>query len=126
MLFRSAEYHHLLGRLRARAEDYAGAAEALEMAASRSNPPVVRILCDLGLCYQRISRFPDAERVYSEALALDSKSVNAMLGLALCALADGKLEQAEGLYERILNIDPTHAAAREGLEKVEGWLLNKP
>ena len=121
-----AEYHHLLGRLRARAENFAGAAEALERAATRSTPPSARILCDLGLCYQRTDRFPDAERVYTDALAVDEKSVNAMLGLALCALAAGQLEKAEGLYERILGIEPTHVAAREGLEKVEGWLLNKP
>src|SRR5438477_3919325 len=94
-----AEYHHLFGRLKARAEDYAGAVEAFEQAASRAKPPSIQILCDLGLCYQRTNRFADAQRAYNEALGLDARNLNALLGLALCALSAGQLEEAERLYE---------------------------
>jgi tetratricopeptide (TPR) repeat protein len=73
--------------------DAAGAASALERAASQ-NPDRVEVLCSLGEAYTRLERWLDAERVLARASQIDPHNPQASHRRARLALARGRFEEA--------------------------------
>ena len=59
----AAQYHHLLGRIRAMQGRLEEAVEALRTAASLAGPERVAIQCDLGLCLEQLQAWEDAQAV---------------------------------------------------------------
>jgi Tfp pilus assembly protein PilF len=59
-------------------------------------------------------RGEEARRAYEEALRVDGKNADALLGLATLAAREGRDEEAHGYYLRALEADPNDATARAG------------
>lgn len=60
-----------------------------------------------------------ATNYLTTALRLDSTNTNAMYALAMCHQAEGRIEEAEALYHRMLDINPNSADAWHNLGYIE-------
>lgn len=121
----AAQYHHLLGRIRAMQGRLEEAVEALRTAASLAGAERVAIQCDLGLCLEQLQAWEDAQAVYTQVLAVEPANSTALHGMAGSAAALGDLDRAKATYEEILRRTPDDAAAASGLTQVVGWLQDK-
>ncbi len=61
-----------------------------------------------------------AERLYQQAIALDAGNKWAYRGLAVLYEKTGRLAEAEGVYRKVLQLDPNDEAAQSGLERLSG------
>jgi tetratricopeptide (TPR) repeat protein len=120
-----AQYHHLLGRIRASQGQLAEAAAALRTASNLPEADRTLILGDLGLCLEQLQNWDEAEPVYAEILAQDPTNRTALYGKAGCAAATGDLESAKAVYERLLVLDPSDSDASSGLVQIVGWIDDK-
>ena len=66
------------------------------------------------------NRIADAQRLYSQVAQEEPRNVDALLGLAAIALAQGDTGQAGRLYSRALEIEPRNALAQAGLMSLVG------
>ncbi|MBM3836640.1 MAG: glycosyltransferase [Verrucomicrobia bacterium] len=80
--------------------------------------PALRLLADLNF---RENRFKDAAQTYHKILLQAPDDTEVMLPLAVCFYKTGDAESAKMVFERVLQIDPQNAVARENLD-----LLTKP
>ena len=71
-----------------------------------------------GHLYNDASRVPEAIQAFEAALAIAPSDAAIELSLAQVYLQDGKLDQAQALYERLQSDDKARAAALAGLGKV--------
>ncbi|HYA61830.1 MAG TPA: tetratricopeptide repeat protein [Candidatus Sulfotelmatobacter sp.] len=101
---------YLLGLAQERSGDLTGAAESFEGAA-HLDPKDPDSLTQLGLVYMQLNRPADAEGKFRAALRLDSKSTEALHGLALSLDAEKKPEAVQA-YREYLAVQPQDAAVR--------------
>ena len=120
-----AQFHHLLGRIRASLGQMAEAADALRTASNLSGSDRLLILGDLGLCLEQLQNWDEAEPIYAEILAQDPANRTALYGKAGCAAATGDLETAKAVYERLLALDPSDPDASGSLAQIVGWIEDK-
>ena len=70
---------------------------------------------ELGIVCAEVGRAEDARRFLDKAIALDDKDVEAHLALAGFLAKSGDADAARAAYQRVLELDPTNAAAQAGL-----------
>ena len=58
---------------------------------------------ELGAAFEVVDAAQDAEAAYRRALHLDANHVDSLINLGRLAHADGRLQEAEGLYRRVLD-----------------------
>jgi protein O-GlcNAc transferase len=104
---------YLLGVALERSGDLKGAADSFE-GASRLDAKDADSLLQLARIYVKLNRPADAEGKFRAALALDPKSLEALLGLAVSLDAQKKPEAADA-YRDYLAVHPQDAAARSRL-----------
>jgi tetratricopeptide (TPR) repeat protein/glycosyltransferase involved in cell wall biosynthesis len=80
--------------------------------------PALRLLADLNF---REGRLKDAAQTYHKILLQAPDDTEVMLPLAVCFYKTGDIEAAKMVFERVLQIDPQNAVARENLD-----LITKP
>jgi thioredoxin-like negative regulator of GroEL len=61
-----------------------------------------------------------AERLFAQVVEADARNAIAVVGLARVAWSRGAAEDARGLAQRALDIDPQEAAARRLLDELAG------
>ena len=61
-----------------------------------------------------------AERLYAQIARAEPRNIDALLGLAAAAAAQGRTDDAARHYRQILELDPRHAVAQSGLIGVFG------
>ncbi|MDB5552762.1 MAG: Tetratricopeptide 1 repeat-containing protein [Rhizobium sp.] len=120
-----AQYHHLLGRIRASQAQMAEAAEALRTASNLPGADRTLILGDLGLCLEQMQNWDEAGPVYAEILVSDPTNRTALYGKAGCAAALGDLQTAKAVYERLLVLDPSDSDASGSLVQIVQWIEDK-
>lgn len=59
--------------------------------------------------------YPRARELYEEVLRRESRSIDALLGLAAISWRQGRLDDAVGYYARVLEADPRNSHAQAGL-----------
>jgi thioredoxin-like negative regulator of GroEL len=60
-----------------------------------------------------------AQRLFAQVVEADARNAIAVVGLARVARSRGSPEEARGLAQRALDIDPQEAAARRLLDELE-------
>jgi len=77
---------------------------------------------DIGLCYERLGRYDDAEASYRKALKIDPTSPYAYNALAYMLVGRGeRLTEALSLVEHALQLD----AKNPHFKDTKGWILYK-
>lgn len=71
---------------------------------------------NLGWAYMKANRLGDAQRMFSNAVSLDSTKASACLGLGMVLHRRGELSKAVEWYHETLGIDPAHVQATELLQ----------
>lgn len=104
--------------------DYAGAMSALgEVVATWPNGYTVNVR--LGWLNYLSGRYGESRACYEKARSAMPTSIEALLGLANVALAQGKYETAEGTLKKVLEMDPLNYTA--GLKRsLACRMLKKP
>jgi Flp pilus assembly protein TadD len=64
-------------------------------------------------------RLDDAEQAYMQALKLNPKSADAMVGLGAVAFYRNRLDEAEAWFTRALEVNPNNPYAKQNLELVK-------
>jgi tetratricopeptide (TPR) repeat protein len=112
VLIEVADYHQ-------RARGYGDAEEALRAARSLE-PDDVRVLFQLGAVLERQRRHDEAEAIFRDALGIEPDSAPVLNYLGYMNADRGvRVEEALGLIERALEIDPENGAYLDSL----GWAL---
>jgi tetratricopeptide (TPR) repeat protein len=109
--------HHNLGLVRLRKGQIPDAVDALARAVTLA-PRFLQARADLSFALTRAGRNAEANEQLAEIARLmpDSAKAQEVLGIAL--LRQGRLDEAESRFFTALEIDPTMAAARNGLAKI--------
>jgi serine/threonine protein kinase/tetratricopeptide (TPR) repeat protein len=81
-------------------------AETLGLRAIELNKQVPAAHVNLGAVFSTTGRYPDAEREYQAALALDPVSVAAFQGLADVYRLSARSEEAEAVYQKAIKLRP--------------------
>ncbi len=97
-------------RLGRREEALAGYLRARELA---PNDP--HYACDLASVYLKIGRIDLAQRLFSEALTLDTACIPAMVGLGECLNLRGAHAEAAEMFQRLIRLDANSVEGRCGL-----------
>jgi tetratricopeptide (TPR) repeat protein len=109
-----ALYHYWTGRLDYDAQHYATAIESLQRAVEL-DPGLAKAHDSLGLCYEALGRFEEAERSWVEAIRLESaqptRSPWPALNLGLLMSRLNRLDEAEARFRESLAGDPDFALA---------------
>ncbi len=74
-----------------------------------------------GHVYNRLGQFDAAISDYSAALALSPDHIDALLSRANCYAISDRLAEAEEDLQRILAVDPQHAAAKADLKRLREY-----
>jgi tetratricopeptide (TPR) repeat protein len=109
-----ATYPYWLARLDYDDNQYAAAVAKLEKAIAL-DPSFPRAYDNLGLCYEALGRFDDAQRAWERALALNAErrtfSPWPPLNLGLLLTRLDRLDEAEARFREALRIDASFAPA---------------
>jgi tetratricopeptide (TPR) repeat protein len=89
--------------------------QALALDDSRS-----RIFMGLGDALRQAGRYPEAEQAFRRVLELEPDSFEARFNLAVTASDQGHDDQARGLYEESLSLQPRHALAASAHNNLAG------
>jgi Flp pilus assembly protein TadD len=93
--------------------------EALRVALSlqkEQDSPDPSLLNDIGLCYYKLARYPEAERVYLETIKLRPDHGTAMGNLSLVYAKQNRLDLAISYAERALQLRPGDPGISRRLE----------
>jgi len=74
-------------------------------------------LNNIGLCYYKLARYPEAERAYLEAIKLRPDYDTAMGNLSLVYAKQNRLDLAISYAERALKLKPDDASVSRHLEE---------
>ncbi len=100
-----------------------GKAEAFESTLSSvlrqnpSDPAALRFLAGLNLEH---GRFKDAANGYFKLVQQNEADIDSLLGLGVCFFKTGDRASAAMTFERVLQLQPDHALARENLSACRG------
>ncbi len=97
-------------RLGRREEALAGYLRARELA-----PDDPHYACDLASVYLKIGRIDLAQRIFTEALTLDTACLPAMVGLGECLNLRGAHAEAAEVFQRLIRLDENSVEGRCGL-----------
>jgi tetratricopeptide (TPR) repeat protein len=110
----NALYHYWTGRLDYDAQQYAAAIGSLQRAV-QLDPALARAHDSLGLCYEALGRFDEAQRAWQEAIRLETgkptRSPWPPLNLGLLLTRLDRLDEAEARFREAVGSDPGFAAA---------------
>jgi len=81
--------------------------------------PTAEILDREAMCLMDLGRIDEAVEKEREALTMRPDWPVAMINLAVLHASRGELEEARALLERVLEIDPGNATARQNIERIE-------
>ena len=81
-----------------------------------------RIAPDLINAYEALQAGDSAQAktLYSQVLESDSRNIDALLGLAVIASKEGRVEEAVKYYQRVLELEPRNGYAQAGLIAIMG------
>lgn len=79
--------------------------------------PALKLLADLNLSN---GRYEDAARTYHRLLKSNPDDIQVMLPLGVCFFKTDDLEAAKVVFQRILELDPKNAIARQNLRVIDG------
>jgi tetratricopeptide (TPR) repeat protein len=110
----NALYHYWTGRLDYDDQQFAKAVESLRRAVEL-DPKLAKAHDSLGLCYEALGRFDEAERSWREAIRLESgtpgRSPWPSLNLGVMLSRLDRLDEAEARFRESIASDPRFAAA---------------
>jgi tetratricopeptide (TPR) repeat protein len=93
--------------------------EALRVALSlqkEQGSPDPSLLNNIGLCYYKLARYPEAERAYLEAIKLRPDYDTATSNLSLVYAKQGRLDLAISYAERAMKLKPGDPSVNRHLE----------
>jgi protein O-GlcNAc transferase len=111
---RQADALHLLG-MAAFARGDAERASELVCQAIQSKPTEAVFHSNLGIVYESLRRWPEAETAYRRAVELDPRNAAALNCLGNLHRAAWRLDQAADCYQRAVDIDDRFVAAQSNL-----------
>jgi tetratricopeptide (TPR) repeat protein len=93
-----------------------------EISIRRQGPGVVPVKPQLQAAYEALQQgdYANSRTLYSEVLADDPRSIDALLGMAAIAWKQGRAEEASRHYARVLELDPRNTYAQAGLISMLG------
>jgi tetratricopeptide (TPR) repeat protein len=94
----------LLAQTKLNERDFAGAEAVLQKAVAEA-PDAVQPKVALGQLYLVLRRSEEAKEKFAEALQIDGKNPQALIGLALVSEQAGDTEQAESLMQQVSALD---------------------
>ena len=80
----------------------------------RTNPNNAAAHANLGTVYQKLKRYPEAQRAYGEALRRDPMNLNIKFNMASLFTEQGSINQAQAVYDDILRTNPNNPQALQG------------
>lgn len=110
----SSSTHLASGRMLEQQNDISGAIRQYERAI-QSNPKFVEAHNRLGICYQRLGRYADAEGAFKKGVHLAPDSAMLHNNLGYCYLLQEQFEAAEREFRAALVIAPAFDRARMNL-----------
>jgi len=88
-----------------------GSARRAFEGALKANPDLIEARVGIGLTYLQDEEWKKASRAFGEALEMNARSLGALEGKAAATLEMGRVEEAEALCRRILEVRPQSAQA---------------
>ncbi len=79
---------------------------------------------NLGLCYQDLQNYSEAERLYDIILSQNPEHLSTLNNFAYLCHKTGDLKKAEALYRQLLTSNPEHTAARHMLNSLSGKMTD--
>ncbi|MBN1788288.1 MAG: tetratricopeptide repeat protein [Sedimentisphaerales bacterium] len=73
---------------------------------------------DYGKALLQLGRYEEAEKAFRKALPADPHNPDVLCNLASSLYGQKKVDEAIGLFKRVLEINPNHRAARENLSVI--------
>ena len=113
--------HIAAGRMLESNGDFAGAIAQYEQAIA-ADPRQTIGYSRLGIVYQRVGKFQDAERVLQRGLAIDPNAAHLHNNLGYCFMIQRRYDVAIGAFQRALAIKPDVKRARMNLAMTFGHM----
>lgn len=107
----SANTHLASGRMLEQQKDFVGAIRQYDKALA-NNPKLVEAYNRLGIVYQKLERFPEAETAFKRGVRIAPDSAMLHNNLGYCYLMQEKLQPAEAEFKNALAISPQFERAR--------------
>src|ERR1700679_4152196 len=109
----TAEVFAAKGHVQFELEQYADALKTYErLLAVAPRHPTANF--NLGICYEKLGRWPEASDAFSKALETDPQREEAQLGLGICLLHQEKPEPAIACFDKVLAREAEHEIALFG------------
>ncbi|MFP4638745.1 MAG: tetratricopeptide repeat protein [Spirochaetaceae bacterium] len=74
---------------------------------------------ELAICYMELGQYEDSRKRLEEALGQEPTNTKIMSNLGILALKQGNVEEAEGFFHSVLDLEPEDPIAREYLERLQ-------
>jgi Flp pilus assembly protein TadD len=108
----------LLGWAYRRLEMYADARDAF-LKAEEHGSDHPDTLNELAICYMELGRYEESRRRLEEALGKEPTNTKIMSNLGILALKQGNVDEAEGFFHSVLDLEPEDPIAREYLDRLQ-------
>ena len=76
-------------------------------------------LNELAICYMELGDYQESRRRLEEALGKEPTNTKIMSNLGILALKQGKVEEAEGFFHSVLDLEPEDPVAREYMDRLQ-------
>lgn len=76
-------------------------------------------LNELAICYMELGRYDESRRRLEDALAKEPTNTKIMSNLGILALKQGQVDEAEGFFHSVLDLEPEDPVAREYLDRLQ-------
>jgi tetratricopeptide (TPR) repeat protein len=76
-------------------------------------------LNELAICYMELGRYEESRRRLEDALAKEPTNTKIMSNLGILALKQGQVDEAEGFFHSVLDLEPEDPVAREYLDRLQ-------
>jgi tetratricopeptide (TPR) repeat protein len=74
---------------------------------------------ELAICYMELGQYDESRRRLEEALAKEPTNTKIMSNLGILALKQGNVEEAEGFFHSVLDLEPEDPIAREYIDRLQ-------
>ena len=97
-------------------------AEERFLRALKINPEMRDANFNLGFLYKICKKYKESLLFFRKVIYQDPTDIETLFNTAECCVEIGRNKDAEFFYQKVLDLNPNHKEAKEGVEKIKGFV----